>query len=149
MLDNFRSQLSGYPHTERIEWRIHEPLPIILADESALASIFFHLIDNALKYAPEGRIEVIVLPGEDCVRASIIDEGPGIPEEALPLLFDKFYRIHSGDAQTVYGHGLGLYMVRRLLQAMNGDIEAANRPQGGASFAFWLPTPKGQEIDEP
>ncbi|HVN56439.1 MAG TPA: ATP-binding protein, partial [Anaerolineaceae bacterium] len=149
MLEKFRYQIGGYPNAERIEWQIHEPLPIVLADESALASIFFHLIDNALKYAPEGRIVVIVLPGEDCVRASIVDEGPGIPAEALPLLFDKFYRLHSGDAQTIYGHGLGLYMVRRLLHAMNGDIAAANRPQGGASFTFWLPTPKGQEIDEP
>jgi len=67
------------------------------------------------------------------------DEGPGIPAEALPHLFDQFYRLNSGDSQLVYGHGLGLYIVRRLLDAMGGEIEVKNRPEGGASFTCWLP----------
>jgi K+-sensing histidine kinase KdpD len=56
------------------------------------------------------------------------------------LIFDKFYRFHYGDAQQVYGHGLGLYIVRRLLQTMNGDIRVENLDEGGAAFTFWLPT---------
>ncbi len=122
----------------RLHWKIPTDLPFVLADEHALPSVFFHLIDNALKYAPEGEIEVSAFPAGELVVAEIDDEGPGIPPDALSLVFDRFYRLHNGDAQTVYGHGLGLYIVRRLLQAMGGDIRAENRPFGGARFTFWL-----------
>lgn len=134
-----RRQFEPLPGAERIHWEIPSDLPLIMADERALTSVFFHLIDNALKYAPGGEISIQV-PEVDAQRVclQICDHGPGIPDDLLPLLFDKFYRVHSGDAQTVYGHGLGLYIVRRLLNAMDSDIEASSRPGGGACFKFWL-----------
>jgi signal transduction histidine kinase len=97
------------------------------------------LIDNAIKYAPLGSIRVHAWAEDGLVFIQVADQGPGIPPEALSLIFEKFYRFHYGDAQTVYGHGLGLYMVRRLLQAMQGEIKVENLPGGGAAFTFWLP----------
>ena len=67
------------------------------------------------------------------------DQGPGLDEAQIPLLFERFYRSNAGDSQAVYGHGLGLYIVRRLVEAMGGEAGAENRPQGGACFWFRLP----------
>ena len=73
------------------------------------------------------------------MRIQVSDRGPGIPAEALPLIFERFYRLNNLDLQTVYGHGLELYIVRRLADAMHGEVQAANRPGGGACFTLWLP----------
>jgi signal transduction histidine kinase len=147
VLATLQRQVSQFIGSERIHWFIPERLPFVMADERALTSIFYHLIDNALKYAPQGPIEIEINPGDTGrLEVAVCDSGPGIPVEALPLLFDKFYRSHSGDAQTVYGHGLGLYVVKKLLGAMGGGIQAENRPSGGACFTFWIATV--QEKDE-
>ena len=112
---------------------------------NALNSVLFHLLDNALKYAPEGRINVSAQVQGSTICLQVGDEGAGIPSEALPMLFDRFYRANSADAQSVYGHGLGLYMVRRLVEAMGGRVEAANQHPHGAVFSCWLPLAKDME----
>ena len=139
VVETLRQQMTHLNGAQRVRWLAPADLPSLLADEQALTSILFHLLDNALKYAPGGLITVSsgVLDGR--VWIQVDDEGPGIPPEALPHLFDQFYRLNTGDSQMVYGHGLGLYIVRRLLDAMGGQIEVKNRPQGGASFTCWLP----------
>jgi PAS domain S-box-containing protein len=133
-------QMFAMPGIQRIRWQIPTDLPAVMADEQALASILFHLIDNAIKYAPTGEITVQAHAEDGRVSVAVLDAGPGIPAESLPMLFDRFYRLNAGDAQMVYGHGLGLYMVHRLLTAMDGNIQVNNRPEGGACFTFWLNT---------
>ncbi|MGQ0601891.1 MAG: PAS domain-containing sensor histidine kinase [Anaerolineales bacterium] len=135
----FAAQLAPLAgHRLRVE--AAAPLPSLLADERALASVLFHLVDNALKYSAEGEVAVRAehIP-PDRVRFSVSDHGPGIPPEQRAAIFNKFQRLNSTDAQTVYGHGLGLYMVRRLLQTMHSDIAVADAPGGGACFWFELP----------
>ena len=140
MLETMQRQLSHQPDSARVQWLIPADLPPLLADEQALTSVLFHLLDNAFKYAPHGSIQVHAAPDtQQRIQIRVEDEGPGIPNEVIPLLFDRFYRSNPKDAQTVYGHGLGLYIVQRLLEAMNGSIRAENRQTGGASFTFWLP----------
>ena len=138
---------SGLAGSQHLRWQIPEDLPPVLADEQALSSILFHLLDNAGKYAPNEEISVSACLADGRLKVEVADAGPGIPEEALPLIFDRFYRQDSADARAVYGHGLGLYIVSRLLRAMDGEIQAANQPQGGACFTFWLPSveQKGSE----
>ncbi|NPV76674.1 MAG: PAS domain S-box protein [Anaerolineae bacterium] len=145
VIQNLRK--SGLADNQRLRWQIPEDLPPIQADEQALASILFHLLDNACKYAPDGAITVSARLADGRIQVDVADAGPGIPEEALPFIFDRFYRQDSADARAVYGHGLGLYIVSRLLSAMNGEIRAVNRPGGGACFSFWLPSveQKGSE----
>jgi PAS domain S-box-containing protein len=132
-------EIKTMPGAGRVRWEIPANLPLVSADEHAMVSIFFHLVDNANKYAPVGEITVKAEAVAQQMHVQVLDQGPGLPPEAQLLLFQKFYRLHRGDSQTVYGHGLGLYIVRRLLQAMQGDIEFSNRPEGGACFTFWLP----------
>ncbi len=143
-----RQQLERTPGGERLLWDIPVVFSPLLADEQALNSIFFHLIDNAMKYAPEGAIVVSAAAdgGMACLR--VMDHGPGIDEEALPLLFDRFYRSNPADAQTVYGHGLGLYIVQRLTEAMNGRVSVVNAEGGGACFSIWLPFAVGEGGDD-
>jgi PAS domain S-box-containing protein len=139
VMRGIQKQYGELPDGDRLVWTSSAELPYILGDDRALRSIFLHLIDNALKYAPEGEVTIEAQVSDARrVQVSVSDRGPGIPEQAIPLLFDKFYRLHQGDAQEVYGHGLGLYIVRRLLQAMGGEIRAENRTGGGACFIFWL-----------
>jgi PAS domain S-box-containing protein len=127
------------PNSARLHFDLPSDLPPVLADERGLTSVFFHLLDNALKYAPEGAVEVTAWAEASQVYVAVTDHGPGISPKAAGLIFEKFQRLNSGDAQAVYGHGLGLYMVRRLLQAMAGDVRCEPAPGGGARFIFWLP----------
>jgi PAS domain S-box-containing protein len=127
------------PGGERVRVELPANLPPVLADERALLSVLFHLVDNALKYAPEGEVLVQVETAPFVVRFNVSDRGPGVPLELREVIFHKFQRLNAADAQTVYGHGLGLYMVRRLLNAMNSDIAVADAPEGGARFTFELP----------
>jgi PAS domain S-box-containing protein len=140
-VDGVRAQFASVPGGERLRVSVSTGLPLVLADERGLVSVFFHLVDNALKYAPGGEVtvEAEVEPEGNRVRVRVGDHGPGIPPGRREQIFDKFQRLNAGDAQAVYGHGLGLYMVRRMLQAMGGDIEVRDAPGGGAQFAFWLP----------
>ena len=129
----------------RLHFDLPGDLPPVMADERGLTSVLFHLLDNALKYAPEGPVDVT--GWADGARAQVFvavtDHGPGISPKAAGIIFEKFQRLNSGDAQAVYGHGLGLYMVRRLLQAMEGDVRFEPAPGGGARFIFWLPAAAG------
>ena len=132
----------------RIRVRFDADLPPILADERALASVLHHLLDNAVKYAPEGEILLTAEVEPGTVVASVSDRGPGIPESDREKVFDMFHRLDSSDAQEVYGHGLGLHLVRRLLQAMGGGVRAeAVGAGGGARLVFWLPLAEEESRD--
>jgi len=145
VLPVLKQLLTYLPGSERVEWKIPEQLPYVMADDQALTSVIFHLVDNAIKYASKGKIEVSASVEANRLRVLVRDEGNGIDPDALPHLFQRFYRA-SSDSQLVYGHGLGLYIVKRMLEAMNGDIEACNNPDGGACFTFWLPLVDEKEV---
>jgi len=93
-----------------------------------------NLLDNAGKYSPEGGVvEVRLRGGELTVR----DHGPGIAEEDLPYVFDRFYRAPS--ARSMPGSGLGLAIVRQVVEGHGGTVEAANAPGGGTVVRMRLP----------
>ena len=117
-------------------------LPLVLADEDVVQSVLHHLLDNAQKYAPDGIVKIRCRCEDDFVRMQVMDEGPGIPPEKRRLLFQKFQRLEAGDSQSVYGYGLGLYLSRRLLEAMQSSLEYEARPTGGSCFYFDLQVAK-------
>jgi len=129
----------------RLDLKIPDNLPQALADEQAVESIFQHLLDNALKYTSKGEI---VLEGdreEDHLWIAVDDGGEGIPEHERERIFDMFHRLDTRDNRDIYGYGLGLSMVKRLLEAMQGDIRVEESQRGGARFVFWLPIQMGVE----
>jgi signal transduction histidine kinase len=127
------------PGGDRIRLHLSAGLPEVMADERALGSVLYHLLDNALKYAPQGAVELGAEAETAQLRAWVRDSGPGIPEGDREKVFDRFHRLDASDAREVYGHGLGLHLVRRLLEAMGGGIGAEAAEGGGARLSFWLP----------
>ncbi len=113
----------------------------VVADENALHSVMSNLIENAVKYAgAESPIRVeIELSADRQAQVSVADEGPGIPAEHHQRLFERFYRVNGADAQVVYGHGIGLYVTKILLDAMGGKIWVDSQPGQGSRFTFTLP----------
>ena len=112
--------------------------PAVLADRVVLESIFNHLLDNALKYAPDSPVVVEAVRIRNRVRVQVTDRGPGIPQAKRRLLFQRFQRLDASDSQSVYGYGLGLYLSRRMLQAMQSDLAFEAPAEGGARFYFLL-----------
>lgn len=123
---------------DRIQAIFPADLPMVEADEQSLMSVLFHLIDNALKYAPSGAVELGGAAEDDGVRVWVSDHGPGIPEASREAVFDQFRRLDTRDSREVYGHGLGLHLCRRLVEAMGGWIRVDPGYAGGARLAFWL-----------
>jgi len=114
--------------------------PILWADADHVHHIIANLVDNAVKYSPDGsEVTILIESREGEVIFSVSDEGPGIPVEEQPLLFQKFQRLDSGDDKATYGYGLGLYLSRRLAEGMSGRIWVESSPGRGATFRFAVP----------
>jgi signal transduction histidine kinase len=113
------------------------PVPPIHADAVRLAQVFDNLFANAIKYAPNSPIIVLLTQADDRVMVSFIDHGPGIPTESLPLIFERFYRVRGEKAVT--GTGLGLYICKQIIQAHRGKIWAESSPGQGTTFFIELP----------
>jgi PAS domain S-box-containing protein len=139
VMDDVVMRFSNQHGHDRIQVELPKSLPLILADEQALHSILFHLIDNGLKYAPEGDVMVRGSVQDGKVVFQIIDCGPGIPEEERERVFEMFYRLDTSDSRKIYGRGLGLNLAKRFLDRMGGGIEILESEKGGAMVEFWLP----------
>lgn len=138
---------------------------ILDADEARLHRVFLNLLDNSIKYSPiNGILRVrVMLSSPNRVSIEVMDEGEGFPEEALPYVFDRFYRADpsrvrlpsalsaaessptdaSPPVQLTSGSGLGLAIVRQIIEAHQGTVQAHNGPDGGAWLRILLPCEKG------
>lgn len=110
--------------------------PPIQGDGVRIAQVFDNLFTNALKYAPGSPIHVNLKQVQQRLVVSIADQGPGIPQESLPLIFDRFYRVRSEKAT---GTGLGLYICKQIIDAHRGKIWAESTLNKGTTFFIELP----------
>lgn len=138
VMESLSGRLPEHSGWDRLRVNLPASLPAVMADERALNSVLFHLIDNAMKYAPQGPVEIGGKEHGDEVEIWVRDAGPGIPIEERERVFEMFHRLDGRDSREVYGHGLGLFLVRRLLQAMGGNIHIEEAASGGARFVFRL-----------
>ena len=111
--------------------------PSIQGDGVRLAQVFDNLFTNAIKYAPNAPITILLDQVGEMVIISFIDRGPGIPAESLALIFDRFYRVRS--EKSVTGTGLGLYICKQIIEAHRGKIWAESTPGQGTTFFIELP----------
>jgi two-component system sensor histidine kinase KdpD len=112
----------------------------VRADPRRLGQVLINLILNASKFAaPQTPIDLTLTPRAQAVRVAVADRGPGLPEGSTPRLFEPFYRAASAVRSGPEGVGLGLAIVRWIVEAHGGQVGADNRPGGGARFWFDLP----------
>ncbi len=131
--------IAQFPSLDRLRLSFADKLPPVTADPNGLKSVLYHLLDNACKYAPEGELTLEATAENGTVQISLTDNGPGIPEGERERIFEMFHRLDSRDSREVYGHGLGLPMAKRLIEAMGGDIEVEATREHGARFTVRLP----------
>ncbi len=112
----------------------------VYADRSQLRRIAKNIIDNSIKYAGPGRVRAVISAAErgDKVEFSFDDNGPGVPDEQLPRLFDVFYRTDPARKRGADGSGLGLAIVSRAAEQMGGKAEACRGTLGGLCIKVTL-----------
>ncbi len=110
----------------------------VKADVLALQSVVSNLIDNALKYASDSKIE-ISLQVDQGVVLKVSDQGPGIPDEDKKKVFDRFFRLGSEETRNTKGTGIGLYLVRLFVELHYGNVNVEDNQPSGAIFKISLP----------
>ena len=127
-------------HTHHPEMKVNfdvETLPSIRGDGMRIAQVFENLFSNALKYAPASEINIGMRLMSDKIRVTFADNGEGIPEDYLPFLFERFYRVPG--ERTVTGTGLGLYICKQIVMAHHGNIWVESVLDKGTTFISELP----------
>jgi signal transduction histidine kinase len=131
------------------DWRLSPTSAVVVADRQRIETALDSLVENAVRYTEEGgRIELAAYPDEESVVIEVRDNGSGIPDEELAYIFESF---RSGSSRG--GTGIGLAIVKTIVEAHGGAVSAENLPGGGASFRLRLPvqgplTPAATEQDD-
>jgi len=117
-----------------------DSLPRVWGDGDRIAQIFFNLLDNAVKYSPQGGKIIVTAEAEGKEMViSVADQGVGISDKEKERLFRKFHRVNGSDSRETYGHGLGLYITKGLVEAQGGRIWVESSLGKGSTFTFTLP----------
>jgi signal transduction histidine kinase len=125
---------------QRVELSVAPGGEKIRADPAKLHDALRNLVANAIAYAPEHtRVRIDAAPVDGRVALSVSDEGPGIPDDDLGRVFERFYRVDKSRARDPGGTGLGLAIVKHLVELHGGHVSAENRKEGGARFTITLP----------
>lgn len=119
--------------------KIVRPLYYAFVDPTRMTEVLQNLIDNAIKYTPEGSIQVRLTGDIQTIQIQIQDTGGGIPSEDIPHLFQKFYRVDSSATRTIGGTGLGLYICRKIIELYHGRIWVESQFGKGSTFFINLP----------
>ncbi|GHU79486.1 sensor histidine kinase [Clostridia bacterium] len=139
--DNFAGQLTSKNQRLRIEGIS----AIVIIDKDRISGVITNLISNAVKYTPMGsEISVFIRDAFATVLLIVEDNGPGIPDADLPLIFERFYRADKSRNRGTGGAGIGLAIVKSVVAAHGGTVNAENRADGGARFTVTLP--KGTKL---
>jgi signal transduction histidine kinase len=112
----------------------------VLGDELRLEQVIQNLVQNAVKYSPDGGpVHIALAPEAGWARISVRDEGLGIPPESLSRIFTRFFRAHNSDERQISGMGVGLYVVRQIIELHGGRVEVQSAERKGSTFTVWLP----------
>ena len=135
---------AGLTTPRNILLSVVDEMPTVECDPERMAQVLVNLVDNAVKYSPEGgTIDVELTYADGVARYEVRDEGVGIPAEEHERIFERFYRLDPDLHSSVSGTGLGLYISRELVRLMGGKIEVRSELGQGASFVVELPLAAG------
>lgn len=140
LIEQAVDSLQGRTTQHTFDIYIDEHLPIVWADPDRIQEVLVNLLDNAVKYSPDGgMIQIEARPSDGNLIISIRDPGIGISTDELPYVFHKYHRTDHGQERNIEGHGLGLYICEKLVQAHGGRIWVESAPGQGSRFSFSLP----------
>lgn len=143
LLEGLVEELRARSSEHALELDIAEEAGTILADRDKLEIILFNLMDNAVKYSPPGsKVEIYARRDGKEVLLGVKDQGPGINEESLSLIFQPFRKGESEERGAIKGMGLGLYIVNRLVEALGGRVEVRSEHGKGSTFIVRIPQPE-------
>jgi two-component system phosphate regulon sensor histidine kinase PhoR len=126
----------------RLKVECEKKLPMVLSDSLRTGQIFSNLLENALRFAPEGSVVTLAsgaAADSRVVEFSVQDQGEGIPKEKLDRIFERFFRVDADRAREKGGTGLGLSIVKHLVQLHGGSVRALSQVGEGAKFSITLP----------
>jgi signal transduction histidine kinase/DNA-binding response OmpR family regulator len=143
--DEFQPQANGKQHKLHID--LTDQSIDIFGDRMKLQQVARNLLGNAIKYTPNGgQIWLTSTTTNGKVRVNIRDTGIGIPDDAIPHLFQKFYRVHTDATQDIEGNGLGLAIVKSIIEQHGGEISVESKEGVGSQFSFSLATLPQNEL---
>lgn len=123
--------------------RCNKNIQKILLDSNQIERVFINLLSNAIKFTPnEGTISIKIVLNNGIFDINVSDTGTGIPQEDIPRLFDEFYRVENRINENVKGTGLGLALVKKIIEAHQGKIGVTSEQEKGTTFHFTLPIPQ-------
>jgi signal transduction histidine kinase len=125
-----------------------QPLYYAYVDPDRIREVITNLFDNAVKYTEKGRVSLGITGNDQVVQIRVSDTGHGIPQEDLPHLFQKFYRVDNSATRTVGGTGLGLFICRKIVELYNGHIWAESKEGEGSTFYINLPRVSSQRASQ-
>jgi two-component system phosphate regulon sensor histidine kinase PhoR len=135
-----RHRARAAARNQTLDCELSEVSEVAWGDQEAIHQILDNLVDNAVKYTPEGgHIRVRCFSELEMACLQVVDDGIGIPEQDLPRIFERFYRVDKARSRELGGTGLGLSIVKHLVQAMQGSIKAESQVGKGTSFLVRLP----------
>jgi two-component system sensor histidine kinase KdpD len=133
VLERLQPQLVAHP----VNVTVPDDLPPVPVDVVEIDEVLSNLLENAAKYTPAGTpIHISAQHTGAAIAVQVSDDGPGIPTEHLPHLFDRYYRVHAGPTG---GSGLGLAIAKGIVEAHGGHMAVVSRPGQGTTFTFTLP----------
>ena len=140
VLNNLSVQIEQRGGEVELDFEATEEL--VQGDEVHLSNVLYNLVDNAIKYSPDRlHLKVSTANEKGGMQIAIADEGLGLSREQIQRIFDKFYRVPTGNLHNVKGFGLGLSYVKKMIDAHGGTVQVTSQPGQGSVFSVWLPTP--------
>jgi PAS domain S-box-containing protein len=141
LLDDLARETGALPEKPglRIAWQVGADLPALHTDLLKVKMVLKNLLDNGIKFTPRGRVTMAAQARDGGVEFRVSDTGVGIPPDAVELLFEPFQQGAHTTAQQAGGVGLGLYIVRRLVEALGGTVRVESDVGVGSLFAVWIP----------
>jgi two-component system sensor histidine kinase ResE len=139
-MEELRYRYQGLAEDKEIVLEIMTIQGEIYADRDRLLQVFINLLDNAFRHTPKDKkIRVEASQKEDIIHFVVADEGEGIPPQAVNRVFDQFYRVDKARSRKDGGMGLGLSIVKQIVEAHGGSIKVESKVDEGSQFAFWIP----------
>jgi len=140
LLNSMRNEMEKLNHRSvRLEWDFSDSLPSLYSDQLKVRMILKNLVENALKFTDAGYVRIAARSKDHGVELVVSDTGMGIPLDAQAAIFEAFQQLDSSSTRRHGGVGLGLYIVRRMVDMLGGSVGLSSEPGKGSTFCIWIP----------